>query len=225
MKSNQSMKQLNKNPYLQFLVYGIMAGFVVGFGGIVLLSVPSPTLGSFLFAGALFIILSLNYNLFTGMVGYFFYKEKKSYAKELAVVLLGNLIGTFIMATLIKFTRYGPGLMEVAQLKTADKLTDSLLSMFLLGIFCNMFVTNATHQFKYNPYQVGKYLAIFISIMTFVLSGFEHSIADSFFFFLAGDFTLRMVQVFFVVLIGNIIGGLIIPTVALIYDDNFKLKG
>ena len=43
-------------------VYGIMAGVVVGFGGIIKLSVANETLGAFLFAGALFIILSLEYN-------------------------------------------------------------------------------------------------------------------------------------------------------------------
>lgn len=88
-----------------------------------------------------------------------------------------------------------------------------------------MFVTNATHQFKYNSFQVGKYLAIFISIMTFVLSGFEHSIADSFYFFLVGNINPRVITVFLIVLSGNIVGGLIIPTVALFYDENFRLKG
>lgn len=88
-----------------------------------------------------------------------------------------------------------------------------------------MFVTNAVHQFKYNRYQVGKYLAIFISIMTFVLSGFEHSIADSFFFFLAGEFNLLALRDFFIILIANILGGLIIPTINLLYDDSFRLAG
>lgn len=61
--------------------------------------------------------------------------------------------------------------------------------------------------------------------MTFVLSGFEHSIADSFYFFLVGDISPRVITIFLVVLFGNIIGGVIIPTVALIYDESFYLKG
>ena len=159
------------------------------------------------------------------MVGYYFYNERKAYMKKLFVVLLGNLLGTFLVASLIKLTRIGPDLVLEAQARTAIKLSDSLGSMFILSIFCNMFVTNATHQFKYNPYQVGKYLAIFISIMTFVLSSFEHSIADSFFFFLSGKIDSQILLIFLVVLVGNILGGLIIPTVALAYDDNFKLEG
>ena len=126
---------------------------------------------------------------------------------------------------LIRATRFGPELMEQAQLKTQVKLNDSPLSLFILAFFCNMFVTNAVHQFKYNRYQVGKYLAIFISIMTFVLSGFEHSIADSFFFFLAGEFNLLALRDFFIILIANILGGLIIPTINLLYDDSFRLAG
>lgn len=202
-----------------------MAGIIVGFGGVIKLSVANEALGAFLFAGALFIILSLEYNLFTGMVGYYFYNERISYIKRLSVILVGNLIGTFTVARLILLTRYGDRLMALAEKAVAIKLSDNLLSLFILAIFCNMFVVNATHQFKYNSYQVGKYLAIFISIMTFVLSGFEHSIADSFYFFLAGDLSPRILTVFLVILAGNILGGVIIPTVALIYDDSFYLKG
>lgn len=202
-----------------------MAGIIVGFGGVIKLSVANEALGAFLFAGALFIILSLEYNLFTGMVGYYFYNERISYIKRLSVILVGNLIGTFTVARLILLTRYGDRLMALAEKAVAIKLSDNLLSLFILAIFCNMFVVNATHQFKYNSYQVGKYLAIFISIMTFVLSGFEHSIADSFYFFLARDLSPRILTVFLVILAGNILGGVIIPTVALIYDDSFYLKG
>lgn len=202
-----------------------MAGIIVGFGGVIKLSVANEALGAFLFAGALFIILSLEYNLFTGMVGYYFYNERILYIKRLSVILVGNLIGTFTVARLILLTRYGDRLMALAEKAVAIKLSDNLLSLFILAIFCNMFVVNATHQFKYNSYQVGKYLAIFISIMTFVLSGFEHSIADSFYFFLAGDLSPRILTVFLVILAGNILGGVIIPTVALIYDDSFYLKG
>lgn len=219
------MKRLQGSDKYKDFILAMMAGIIVGFGGIVILSTENPYLGAFLFAGALFIILSLKYNLFTGMVGYYFYNERKAYMKKLFVVLLGNLLGTFLVANLIKLTRIGPDLVLEAQARTAIKLSDSLGSMFILSIFCNMFVTNATHQFKYNPYQVGKYLAIFISIMTFVLSSFEHSIADSFFFFLSGKIDSQILLIFLVVLVGNIIGGLIIPTVALAYDDNFKLEG
>lgn len=207
------------------IIYAIMAGIIVGFGGTVLLSVDNPYLGAFLFAGQLFIILSLQYSLFTGMVGYFFYNDRKEFVKKLAVVLMGNLIGTFLVAMLIRQTRFGPALIEQAQLKAGVKLNDTPQSLFILAFFCNMFVTNAVHQFKYNRYQVGKYLAIFVSIMTFVLSGFEHSIADSFFFFLAGEFNLLALRNFFIILVANILGGLVIPTLSLMYDETFSLAG
>ena len=61
--------------------------------------------------------------------------------------------------------------------------------------------------------------------MTFVLSGFEHSIADSFFFFLAGEFNLLALRNFFLILVANILGGLVIPTLSLMYDETFRLAG
>lgn len=219
------MRQSVKETHLKAFVYGVMAGVIVGLGGIVLLTVKNTYLGSFLFAGALFIILSLEYDLFTGQVGYFFYKERKPYSIHLLIVLLGNLVGTFLTAMLIRSTRLGPDLIAAAQLKTNVKMHDSVISLMILGFFCNMFVTNATHQFKYNPYQVGKYVAIFVSIMTFALSGYEHSIADSFFFFLGGEYNILVLRAFLAVLFGNILGGLIIPTIALKFDEHFRLKG
>lgn len=219
------MRQSVKETHSKAFIYGIMAGVVVGLGGIALLAVKNTYLGAFLFAGALFIILSLEYDLFTGQVGYFFYKERKPYVVHLLVVLLGNLVGTFLTAMLIRSTRLGPDLIAAAQLKTHVKMHDSVLSLVILGMFCNMFVTNAAHQFKYNPYQVGKYMAIFVSIMTFALSGYEHSIADSFFFFLGGEYNLLVLKAFLAVLFGNILGGLIIPTIALKFDEHFRLKG
>lgn len=219
------MRQSVKESHPKAFIYGIMAGVIVGLGGTVLLTVENSYLGSFLFAGALFIILSLEYDLFTGQVGYFFYKERKSYTIHLLVVLLGNLVGTFLTAMLIRATRLGPHLIEIVQIKTHVKMNDSFASLFILGMFCNMFVTNAAHQFKYNPYQVGKYMAIFVSIMTFALSGYEHSIADSFFFFLGGEYNWDVLRAFLSVLLGNIVGGFIIPTIALKYDEHFRLKG
>ena len=91
------MNQLGKeyNQTQKDLVLGTMAGIIVGFGATVMLIVENPYLGAFLFAGALFIILSLKYNLFTGMVGYFFYNEKNAFSKKLTRVLIGNILGSY----------------------------------------------------------------------------------------------------------------------------------
>jgi len=204
---------------------GIMAGAMISLGTAVMLAVENPYVGTLLFSGGLFTVLCLKYNLFTGMLGYFFYNEKISYAKRLAVVLLGNVVGTYLVAILLRTTRLSPALVAGAQAKTAVKLNDSWRSLFVLGFFCNIFVTNAAHQFKYNPHELGKYIAIFVSIMTFVLTGYEHSIADSFLFLLAGDYSLRALGAFLVVVAGNIVGGLIVPTYALYQDESLVLRG
>lgn len=76
------MKQLQGSDKYKDFILALMAGIIVGFGGIVLLSTENPYLGAFLFAGALFIILSLKYNLFTGMIGYFFIMRKYLIVKD-----------------------------------------------------------------------------------------------------------------------------------------------
>ena len=54
-------------------------------------------------------------------------------------------------------------------------------------------------------------LGILFCIPVFVLSGFEHSIADMFYFALAGLFRLQSLWFLLLVVLGNSLGGLFIP--------------
>ena len=54
-------------------------------------------------------------------------------------------------------------------------------------------------------------LGILFCIPVFVLSGFEHSIADMFYFALAGLFRLQSLRFLLLVVLGNSLGGLFIP--------------
>ena len=54
---------------------------------------------------------------------------------------------------------------------------------------------------------------VFFCIPVFVLAGFEHSIADMFYFALAGLFNTRALVFILLVLLGNSLGGLFIPAV------------
>ena len=61
------------------------------------------------------------------------------------------------------------------------------MSLFILGFFCNIFVYIAVEGYKTFPLALGKYLAIFVGITVFIMSGYEHSVADMFYYFMAGQ--------------------------------------
>jgi formate/nitrite transporter FocA (FNT family) len=69
----------------------------------------------------------------------------------------------------------------------------------------------AADGYKNIENQVGKVVVVFLPVMVFILSGFEHCIADMFYFSLAGDFSALMLKTLIVITVGNSIGGGLIP--------------
>lgn len=197
-------------------IYSIMAGAFIALGGVVFLMVDSKYLGSLMFAVGLFGVCTLGYNLFTGKVGYFFYNEKKSYTKFLINVLIGNAIGAILIAWLLLLSRNGEFLQEKALALVNTKLNDTYLSLFILGIMCNIFVVFGVEEYKSNPNDLGKYMGIIFAVMVFILAGFEHSVADIFYFAMAGVWTLDGLLRILVIVLGNALGGLLVPSVRLL---------
>ena len=90
--------------YLKAAVAGILAGFCIGLGGIIYLSVDDKIIGSALFTIGLFTICTMGLQLYTGKVCYVFDNDL-AYALRLPVIWLGNLIGTGLAAGCICMTR------------------------------------------------------------------------------------------------------------------------
>ena len=192
------------------LILSIYSGLCIGLGGTVYLSCDNKILGSFLFGLGLFTILNFGFNLFTGKVGYFV-NNKPSYWGFLGIVWFGNFIGTFLFAKMIAATRYGATLQAKANALCLVKDGDSIVSLLVLGIFCGMLMFIAADGYKNIENQAGKIVVVFLPVMVFILSGFEHCIADMFYFSLAGDFSALMLKSLIVITVGNSIGGGLIP--------------
>ena len=108
-------------------------------------------------------------------------------------------------------TRIGTALAEKASVVCSVKLNDSLWSIFLLGIFCNILIYIAVDSFRSNPHDIGKYLGLVFGIMVFILCGFEHCVANMFYISVAGAWNGKAVVFILINTLGNIIGGLFIP--------------
>ena len=62
-----------------------------------------------------------------------------------------------------------------------------------------------------NPHELGKYIALFLCIMVFILCGFEHCVANMFYFSMAGAWSGKAVLYLIVMTVGNGVGGVIFP--------------
>lgn len=202
-------------------LYAIMAGAFIAMGGVVFLSLDNKIVGAFMFSLGLFAVCTLKYNLFTGKVGYLFCNDVKTYLPWCLMVWVGNLVGSIIVAELVRLTRVAPGIIEKSTKLVQVKADDSLISLFVLGIFCNIMVVHAVDQYLNNPHEVGKYLGIVMSIMVFILCGFEHCIADMFYIQMARMWNSQTIIALIVITLGNVLGGILIPTMR---NINTKLK-
>ena len=194
---------------LKTFLYGVAAGICIAIGGTVFLSVENKVIGALFFTVGLFTICTFGLNLFTGKVCYLFENDRR-YALQLIPIWLGNLAGTWLTAMLLQQTRIA-GISARAAEMCESKLNDSLLSIFILSVFCNFLIFIAVDGFRNNPHEVGKYLALFFGVMVFILCGFEHCVANMFYISMAGAWSGRALLFLLVNTAGNAAGGWIFP--------------
>ncbi|MBQ6384607.1 MAG: formate/nitrite transporter family protein [Lachnospiraceae bacterium] len=196
--------------FLKVFAGAVLAGISIGLGGLVFLSVDDRVIGAALFTVGLFTVCTFGLNLFTGKVCYVFQNDG-SYAAALPVIWLGNLAGTGLTALCASLTRNAPALAEKAAGLCRTKQDDSLLSLFFLGILCNIFIYIAVEGYNRNQHEAGKYLSLLFGVMVFILCGTEHCVADMFYIWMAGAWSGRMILIILVITLGNAAGGVLFP--------------
>ena len=190
-------------------ILGILGGMCISIGGCAFLSSENKAVGAVFFVVGLFTICTFGFNLFTGKVCYIFQNDK-NYALSIPAIWLGNWVGCLIVGEMIRFTRLS-ALVEKSQGIVETKLGDSLLSVFVLAILCNILIYIAVDGFKNNPHEIGKYLALVFGVSVFVLCGFEHCVANMFYITVAGKWSGYAIVFILVNTVGNALGGWIIP--------------
>lgn len=205
------MKTITK--HLDALFRSLLAGIMIGIGGVIYLSCDNKYIGAFLFGLGLFTILTFGFNLYTGKIGYVV-GNKPSYIIDLIIIWLGNLIGTMIVGLSVQLTRVGENLTEKAQVLCETKLSDSLISIFVLSVFCGLLMFIAADGYKTLTNQVAQVMVVFLPVMVFILSGFEHCVANMFYFTVGNMWSWQSVVWLAVMTVGNSVGGMVIPVIS-----------
>jgi len=194
----------------KYVVSGIISGLLVSLGGCVFLACENRYVGAFFFSVALLSICILGFSLFTGKVGYIVEVHKKENWSELLLCLLGNTIGAAVSGFAMMLTK--PAMQEKAFEICTSKLALPLSSALIFGIYCGILMFLAVALYREGKTVIG----VLFCIPVFILSGFEHSIADMFYFAAAGIVSFEAFVFLFVIIIGNSIGGMLIPTLRLL---------
>ena len=191
------------------------SGIFIGLAGTVYLSVPNKFAGAFLFGFGLLTIVCCGFKLYTGAIGYLVLKGKDApaYLLTLLEIWIGNWLGTFLVGVLLNATRVGNPLAASARKLCAVKMTDSWTSLLVLSFFCGilMFLAVDTFRRKEEVPAVIRMVLVFICVMVFILSGFEHCVADMYYFSVAGVWTTGALTRTLWMTLGNSLGGFLLP--------------
>lgn len=198
----------------------ILSGLMIAVGGTIYLSCIAKgwtPFGAILFAAGLYTICVYGFNLYTGKVGYIAYNFKDvNYIGLVILILVFNLITTYLLGIVCAYAF--PAIVEPAKKIYEAKLAAPLLRLLITGIFCGLLMFLAVDTWK-----KGSPFGCFIYIPVFIISGFDHSIANSFYNGVANGFadafTMQNALVVITVVIGNAIGGMLVPMMTRVWKE------
>ncbi|MBQ5995131.1 MAG: formate/nitrite transporter family protein [Clostridia bacterium] len=190
---------------LNKILSGISAGILISIGGSVFLACDNKYVGAVLFSVALLCICIKGYSLYTGKIGFIPEKHDKEAFSVLLLGLFGNLIGTVVCGYAIRFAL--PALGDTAEKICSLKLELTLPQTFIRGVFCGILMYLAVSIFRDKQ----KVIGILFCIPVFILAGFEHSVADMFYFASSGIVSLKACLFILLVILGNTVGGMLLP--------------
>ncbi len=215
------------NDFIHFLLMTLLSGAMIAIcatssltAGV--LSQDGRIVGSLLFSLGMFVILAFEMKLFTGLIPKIPHTSPKSYW-QLPVCLIGNLIGVYIVYLLVSQTYFSNQIITAGSSLIGNKLSldnwalSSLSSGILCGILITLSVLSVDHSHKKG---LSANVGVMFPIIVFVFCGFDHSIANMFYFYCLGEFSWRVVGYISLTILGNLIGGIILPLVLKLRDND-----
>lgn len=207
-----SIKELSRT-----LSSATLAGVFISLGASASLAAPSKAIGALIFTLGLTAVLVFKADLFTGKCGYLISeKNKKNYLGYLVVVWIGNLLGCVCTAMLLRSTLNGNGLLSIYQSKLVDLVEAKGAGTLVTSILCGALMYIAVDGFKRcnKDNAVISCICYISAVAAFVMCGFEHCVADMFYFALAGWVNWNTILFLIGVTVGNLIGGTTIHLLA-----------
>ena len=195
---------------IKILLDALFAGIFIGIAGTVYLCSSNAVIGAFLFGFGLLTIVCFSLKLYTGAIGYLVAQGNNffRYLYDLLLIWLGNLAGCALVGYSVRATRVFAGIEEKVGNIVQTKMGDSPASLLILSIFCGMLMFTAVDAFRNEKLPAAcRPIMVFLCVMVFILSGFEHCIANMYYFSAAKVWSTRTLLLILLMTLGNSIGG------------------
>lgn len=155
--------------------------------------------GSILFALGLMAIVGYKLKLFTGTAGFI----KKNEIGDILVILLGNIIGCFVMGMLTRVSPVVDGIQAAALNIMNTRMESGVIGCGLLAIGCGLLMTTAVNFARQK-----NFIPLLLSVPLFIVCGFPHCVADAFYYMSIpfNTWTVDLLWVYLATVLGNAIG-------------------
>lgn len=210
----------------QLLIFlkGILAGLSIGLGGFLYILMCflfkgdiaelGKIFGSILFSVGLFLVCTFYLSLYTGKIGLIYEgKQEKEFYISLPIMLIGNAIGAFAFGYMCFFIFKNTDIYLVAKNAADSRLVFSsaldYITTMLKAFLCGVCVYLAVKCFSLNRLKpIGILLLVFF-VFTFVYCGFQHCIANMFYFGMANAIEWNTLTNLVLVILFNSLGPII----------------
>lgn len=182
----------------QLVSKSTLAGLLISLGATAFLTVDNEIVGALLFSIGLTAVILLEANLYTGKIGYVNSKAKLISA---ALILIQNLLVALVCGLIFYSTKN-----NICENLWLNKLTKSWYEFLFDSIGCGICIYLSVELYK----KTGSIFVIVLGVLVFILSGFEHCIADIFYLSASMSFDLKSILYILIAIIGNSIGSLLI---------------
>ncbi len=216
----------------KLIIKSILAGMSVAFGAIAYcLTKDQGILGAALFSIGILLVIEFDFKLFTSYVPKYaplLVSENKArlnlqFIGNAFLVFFFNFLGAAAVAGIVHLTRIGDSVVgtlgdfnDVVNYIAHHKVEDNLLSVFIMSVLCAIIIACIckAEKWKHNV------LYIVVLISTFIVCGFDHVVANSFYLVYSGElFTGAGLLYFTVNLLGNFVGGYLFIFIPLLGVD------
>ena len=178
-----------ETPTGRLCLLAVLAGMFIALAGVastVANTVAGRLAGACVFPAGLAMVVVAGSELFTGdnlMIVSLLEGRIRlgAMVRVLALVYLGNLVGSVLVAILASLGGVLDGPAEAVVSAAVNKTGMSFGAALLRGVLCNFLVCIAVWMAAAAKEPVGKILGVFFPIMAFVLSGYEHCVANMYY--------------------------------------------
>lgn len=181
---------------LKTFLGAVLAGIFISLGGFAYLKLGGLA-GAVMFAFGLLSIVHYKLPLFTGRSG--FVSSIEELEELFTSVLTGNIVGCFVAGLSLS------PVMDISDPVNAiylSRISRQVIDVFLLAIPCGLIMTTVVDAAR-----SGKYIPLLFGVPLFIVCGFIHSIADTFYYISATSFDLAFpVKHWLAAVVGNFIG-------------------